>query len=67
MHLKTVASFQNVQKAHIAKGLLESEGIDCQLSNETIVQLMAVGSVELQVNDQQFDQALSLLQAHSLI
>lgn len=61
----TIASFNDVAQAHIAKGLLESNGIHADLKNELVAQTMPFGSmadVELQVEDADVDHAKQVLQ-----
>jgi hypothetical protein len=54
VELTTVATFDNMPSAHIAKGRLEAEGIPCWLQDENLVQTdwlynIAVGGIKLQV------------------
>ncbi|QLE55354.1 putative signal transducing protein [Nostoc sp. TCL26-01] len=64
----TVATFSNYIDANLAKQLLESQGIQCYLANESLVNLawhltVAVGWIKLQVNPQDIDLAKTLLTA----
>lgn len=58
----TIASYANATDAYIAKGLLESQGIRCELKNENIPQTLPIGSVELMVNEQDADRAVEILE-----
>ncbi len=66
MELITVATFDNMPAAHIAKGRLETEGIPCWLADENLGQTdwlynIAVGWIKLQVAADQVDQARAIL------
>lgn len=57
MKLVTVARFDLMPLAHIAKGRLEAEGIPCSLMDENLVQTdwlysIAVGGIKLQVDEE---------------
>ena len=61
-----VRSFQNYIDAHITKGRLEEEGIDCWLKDENTVTIdpiltNAVGGIKLIVARSQAEKALELL------
>ena len=65
--LVTVASYPDAIQAHLAKGLLESEGIPAFLLNEQHISLNwlvsnALGSVKLQVPASQSKQAREILE-----
>jgi hypothetical protein len=54
VELTTIATFDNMPSAHIAKGRLEAEGIPCWLKDENLGQTdwlynIAVGWIKLQV------------------
>jgi len=54
VELITVATFDNMPSAHIAKGRLEAEGVPCWLKDEHLGQTdwlynIAVGWIKLQV------------------
>ncbi len=54
MNFVTVATFDFMPDAHIAMGRLKTEGIDCHLADENLVQTdllysIAVGGIKLQV------------------
>lgn len=57
----TIAEYINTTDAYIAKGLLESEGIPCELKNEMIGQTLPVGGVLLQVNEEDVERAQTIL------
>lgn len=62
MPLITIATYSNPTEAHIAKGLLEAEGIRCQLKNEIIAQTLPVG-VELMVAAEDEERAEGILES----
>ncbi|MBD2361840.1 DUF2007 domain-containing protein [Anabaena minutissima FACHB-250] len=62
----TVSTFSNYVDANLAKQLLESEGIQCYLANESTVNMawhltVAVGWIKLQVNQTDLEQAKKVL------
>ena len=64
--LVTIATFNEPFVAHLARGKLESHGINCYLGNENIVGTFwlyanAVGGVQLQVEKVDAELALALL------
>lgn len=59
--MTTIATYSNITEAHIAKGMLESEGIKCQLKNELIAQTLPVG-IELTVAESDVESALAILE-----
>ena len=64
--LTTVLSFTYPHEAHLAKGKLESEGIEVFLKDELTTQVNnfyshAIGGVKLQVRSDQIDTAHRLL------
>lgn len=66
MQLVTVACFDNMPTAHIAMGRLQTEGIDCWLADEHLVQTdwlyaIAVGGIKLQVGAPYANQAREIL------
>ncbi len=66
MKLLTVATFDNMPDAHIAKGRLEVEGIPCWLQDEHLGQTdwlynIAVGWIKLQVEAEQLERARDIL------
>ena len=66
MELTTIATFDNMPAAHIAKGRLEAEGISCWLKDENLGQTdwlynIAVGWIKLQVESRYVDRARAIL------
>jgi hypothetical protein len=57
----TIAVYHNSIDAHIAKGLLESEGIQCQIMNEMASQTLAIGNIELMVQESDAERAQAIL------
>ncbi len=62
----TVATFDFMPDAHIAMGRLKTEGIECHLADEHLVQTdllysIAVGGIKLQVNEDDEQKALAIL------
>ncbi len=65
--LITVATFAHTLDAHLAKTRLESEGIDCVLTNEHIASMnwvwpLAIGGVGLQVRESDAERAAEILE-----
>lgn len=65
--LVTLWQFRDLPEALIAKGKLESAGIDCCLLNENLVRMdwlysNAIGGISLQVRTEDAQEALSVLQ-----
>jgi DNA-directed RNA polymerase subunit M/transcription elongation factor TFIIS len=63
--LVTIATFRTLGEAHVAKGALESEGIECVLTDENIAGIYspAIGGIRLQVHAEDRDNALEILPA----
>jgi hypothetical protein len=64
--IKTIAKFENYLDASIAKIRLEDEGIKSVIVGEDAANLYGmtpVGSIELQVFDQDADKAIEILNA----
>ena len=66
MELTTVATFDNMPAAHIAKGRLEAEGVACWLQDEHLGQTdwlynIAVGWIKLQVATGDAERARTIL------
>ena len=57
----TVATYPNPTDAYIAKGLLESCGIHCEIRHEHVQQLLPIGAVELLVVEQDATRAREIL------
>ncbi|NDV64106.1 DUF2007 domain-containing protein [Bacteroides sp. 224] len=63
----TIITFIYPHEAHIAKGVLESEGIDVFIKDEMTAQVnnfysTAIGGVKLLVNEEQRERALQILE-----
>jgi hypothetical protein len=68
VELATIATFDDMLTAHIAKGRLEAEGIGCWLKDENLGQTdwlynIAVGWIKLQVETRYADRARAILDA----
>lgn len=66
MELTTIATFDNMPAAYIAKGRLEAEGIPCWLKDENLGQTdwlynIAVGWIKLQVASHDAERARAIL------
>ena len=63
--LVTIATFRTLGEAHVAKGALESEGVECVLTDENIAGIYspAIGGIRLQVPADDKDRALEILPA----
>ncbi len=66
--LITVAAFNKGIKAHLSKSKLESEGIECFIADENVVNLNwflsnAVGCIKLQVKESDAERAVKILKA----
>jgi hypothetical protein len=64
--VETVATFDTIIDANIAMGRLKSEGVDCWLADEHLVQTdmlysPAIGGIKLQVAKQDADTARKIL------
>lgn len=69
---KTVITFTLPHEAHIAAGVLESEGIETMIKDEFTAQVNnfysnAIGGVKIQIKENDFTQALSFLQKGGFI
>lgn len=67
MSLITIKTFSDPHEANIYKSLIESEGIPCFLSNETIIGanpllLNAVGGYQLQCAEKDVKKALTIIE-----
>ena len=67
MGLVTIKTFSDQHEANICKGLLETKGIECFLSNETLIQSRplisnAVGGFQLQCKESDAEKALRILE-----
>jgi len=64
--MKTVAKYPDVYKAHIVKGMLENEGIECEVVNENLPFLgmgVAGFDVRIVVNDEDYARAKAIIEA----
>ena len=66
MELTTIATFDNMPAAHIAKGRLEAEGIPCWLQDENLGQTdwlynIAMGWIKLRVEPHYAARARAIL------
>jgi hypothetical protein len=64
--MHTIATFDTIIDAHIAKGRLEAEDIPCFLMDEHLIQMdmlysPALGGIKLQVETPYIDQARQIL------
>jgi len=62
----TVASFVYVHQAYVLKSRLEAEGIDCQITNEHMLQVYhflsnAMGGAQLQVAAKDYERAVDIM------
>lgn len=68
--LKTVAQYFSPVEAHLARGLLEAEGVQCVLGNELFTNMdspvgVATGGVWLQVRASDYARAADILNART--
>jgi hypothetical protein len=66
LELTTIRKFRDLPEALLAKGLLESAGIECSIADDTIVRLdwfvsNAIGNMRLQVKQSDAEAATELL------
>lgn len=63
--MKTVATFFDIQEAHVIKGVLEAEDIPAVVVDENMTGLViytpAIGGARLQVLDEDYDRAMAVL------
>lgn len=64
--LKTIRTFRDLPEALLAKGLLESAGIECSLRDDNMVRLdwfisNALGNMRLQVKQSDAEEAIEIL------
>jgi hypothetical protein len=70
MSLKTIKSSHYEADLHVAKSLLEDNGISCFLKNENTTQVlnhMANFYVELQVQEEDYEKAMKILEEGELL
>ena len=63
--------FDNVVEAHIARGVLESNGVECILNNEAISSIYpslpnSLGSIQLLVREEDVEQAEAILSSPAI-
>ena len=63
--------FDNVVEAHIARGVLESNGVVCILNNEAISSIYpslpnSLGSIQLLVREEDVEQAEAILSSPAI-
>lgn len=68
---QVIATFEHPAKAHIIKGMLESEGIHSVITNDTIVTIMpffspSVGGIQLLVNEADVMHAKELMDSFDI-
>ena len=62
----TIITFDKIHEAHLAKGYLESEGVDCIIMDELTVQVNnfyanAIGGVKVVVKNEDFERGIQIL------
>ncbi|MBP5316794.1 MAG: DUF2007 domain-containing protein [Bacteroidales bacterium] len=65
--MKVVAKYPDIYKAHIVQGLLENEGIECEIINENLPFLgmgVAGFDVRIVVREEDYDRAKEILAAN---
>ena len=65
--MKVVAKYPDIYKAHIVQGLLENEGIECEIVNENLPFLgmgVAGFDVRIVVREEDCDRAKEILAAN---
>ncbi|MBO7371856.1 MAG: DUF2007 domain-containing protein [Bacteroidales bacterium] len=65
--MKVVAKYPDIYKAHIVQGLLENEGIECEIVNENLPFLgMGVAGFDVRnvVREEDYDRAKEILAAN---
>lgn len=65
--MKVVAKYPDIYKAHIVQGLLENEGIECEIVNENLPFLgmgVAGFDVRIIVREEDYDRAKEILAAN---
>lgn len=60
--MRTIATFMDLQEAHVVKGMLEAEGIPAVVVDENTARYTpAIGGARLQVCDEDYDRAMRVL------
>ena len=65
--MKVVAKYPDIYKAHIVQGLLENEGIECEIINENLPFLgmgVAGFDVRIVIREEDYDRAKEILAAN---
>lgn len=65
--MKILEKYQDTYTAHIVQGMLENEGIECEIVNENLPFLgmgVAGFDVRIMVKEEDFDRAKEVLAAH---
>lgn len=65
--MKVAAKYPDIYKAHIVQGLLQNEGIECEIVNENLPFLgmgVAGFDVRIVVNDEDYERAKEILAAN---
>lgn len=61
----TIATFASATDAHIAQGILDENGIQSIITDETSAQVLSIpfgiGGIRVQVNDEDFDKAQEII------
>lgn len=63
--MKVLAKYPDVYQAHIVSGMLENEGIECEIVNENLPFLgmgVAGFDVRIVVNDEDFERAKAIIE-----
>lgn len=64
--MKVLAKYPDIYKAHIVQGMLENEGIQCEIVNENLPFLgmgVAGFDVRIIVNEEDYERAKALIDA----
>ncbi|MBR5735436.1 MAG: DUF2007 domain-containing protein [Bacteroidales bacterium] len=64
--MKVLAKYPDIYKAHIVQGMLENEGIECEIVNENLPFIgmgVAGFDVRIVVNDEDFERAKEIIDA----
>ena len=63
--MKVLEKYPDVYQAHIVRGMLENEGIECEIENENLPFLgmgVAGFDVRIIVNDEDYDRAKAIIE-----
>ena len=64
--MKVLEKYPDVYQSHIVRGMLENEGIECEIVNENLPFLgmgVAGFDVRIVVNDEDYDRAKAIIEA----